>query len=111
MGRLLQIIGGATLFTIFWYLIIFIVLIVPDPVRAQTVEETTVVQCAPYAQLVGGLEAGYGEILAVTGTIDAVRMETCVNSTTLTWTVIVVRPDGTACMLASGMDFAEVPNV
>ncbi|MCF1502890.1 hypothetical protein L0F51_03805 [Afifella sp. H1R] len=47
----------------------------------------------------------YGETPLVRGTIGPRRMVTLVNPDTGTWTVIVIRPDGLACQVASGEDW------
>lgn len=106
---LLKALGGALIMVATWF-VIFVIMFLAEPGHAQTVTETAEVECAPHGQLVAGLAGGYGEMLFAVGTIDAVKMETWVNPETLTWTFVVVRQDGIACMLASGSNFSGAPN-
>jgi hypothetical protein len=64
-------------------------------------------QCGPRAQLVAKLAEQFGETQRTMGyvgpapAITAV-METYANDATGTWTILLAKPDGTACMIASG---------
>ncbi len=65
-------------------------------------------QCAPFADIADGLMTNFGESLrtmAVTGGEVAMVAQTYVNDATGTWTLIVVRPDGVGCLMASGVGF------
>lgn len=104
MGRLLQIIGGATLFTFFWYLISFIVLVLPDPVRAQGAP-----QCDTREAVVTLLADRYGEQPMAMGVAGgAAVMEVYANESTGTWTITMTLPEGLMCLMASGTDYAAM---
>jgi hypothetical protein len=63
--------------------------------------------CGPRAQLVADLAKKYGETQRTMGYVNGgpaitAVMETYANDATGTWTILLAKPDGTACMLASG---------
>ena len=106
---ILKAIGGALIMVATWFLI-FVIMFLAEPVRAQVVTETTEIQCGSHAEVAAGLAGGYGEVLFAVGTVREVKMETWVNPETLTWTFLMVHADGKACMIASGSDFSGAPN-
>jgi hypothetical protein len=64
-------------------------------------------QCGPRAQLVAKLAEKYGETQRTMGYVSGgpaitAVMETYANDDTGSWTIILAKPDGSACMLASG---------
>jgi hypothetical protein len=66
-------------------------------------------QCPPRAMVVADLAKKFGETQRTTGWVGGANetpitavMETYANDDTGTWTILLARPDGTACMLASG---------
>jgi hypothetical protein len=66
-------------------------------------------QCPPRAQLVESLAKKFGETQRTMGYVGGANnapvtavMETYANDTTGTWTILLAKPDGTACMMASG---------
>jgi hypothetical protein len=63
-------------------------------------------QCGGYADAVAHLSSEYGESLAVQGVDGAGNVVAMfANPDTGTWTALIVRPDGTACMVSSGGAF------
>lgn len=76
-----------------------VALVAASPASAQ-------MQCGGYADAVAHLSSEYGESLAVRGMDGAGDVvEMFANPDTGTWTALIVRPDGTACMVAAGGDF------
>lgn len=70
-------------------------------------------QCAPYELLVAGLARNYGEnrrVAGLAGVEGRLLFEVYANDETSTWTAITVTPEGTACLLASGDMFSDVPS-
>jgi hypothetical protein len=63
-------------------------------------------QCGGYADAVAHLSSEYGESLTMQGMDGAGNVVAMfANPDTGTWTALIVRPDGTACMAASGGAF------
>ena len=65
--------------------------------------------CAPYPGLVQSLSGTFGEhprfrALDKRGGL----MMALANATTTTWTMIVVRPDGVACVVGAGEGWTEI---
>ena len=71
--------------------------------------------CAEHDKVAAMLESQYGEIPFATGTVMAgAAAEFYRNDTTGTWTLLVIRPDGLACIAAAGEAFAGLapkPNI
>ena len=61
--------------------------------------------CAPYQEIISALDRGYGEQPIVGGGAGPNGVMWLANPATGSWTVIVVGPDGTACVVASGVRF------
>ena len=62
--------------------------------------------CAPRDDAVGYLSREYGESRQGIGlTSEGGVMEMFSSGETGTWTITVTRPDGTTCMIASGVGF------
>lgn len=60
-------------------------------------------QCAPRAQVVQALAETYGESRRFIGLAgDRLVMETFASEDTGSWTILVTRPDGIACLVTSG---------
>lgn len=59
--------------------------------------------CAPRADIVAELQAKYGETRRGAGLQNRGSVtEVFASAETGTWTIIVTRPDGVACMMAAG---------
>ena len=109
--KAIKFVAAAGIVVAFWWAIMVVILILPEPARAQTMlTETAEIECGSHAEVAAGLAGGYGEVLFAVGTVREVKMETWVNPETLTWTVLMVHADGKACMIASGSDFSGAPN-
>jgi hypothetical protein len=64
-------------------------------------------QCGPRDKMIAQLAEKYGETQRTMGYVGpppAITsvMETYANEDTGTWTILLAKPDGTACMIASG---------
>ena len=69
------------------------------PVAAQT-------NCAPHADVVERLAAGYGEYRQSIGlAADNTVMEIYASLETGTWTIVVTRANGIACLVAAGRGY------
>lgn len=65
--------------------------------------------CGDSAALFAGLSDRYGESIQSLGMTDAgVVVQMWANVETGTWTAVVMRPDGIACVVASGQGFERV---
>ncbi len=63
--------------------------------------------CAPFSTIDGHLSEKYGETVQATGAINGgVAMLVYANTQTGSWTVVIVQPNGLACMRAAGADYA-----
>lgn len=64
--------------------------------------------CAPRADIVAHLQKKYGETRRGLGLQNRGSVtEVFVSSETGTWTILVTRPDGTACAVAAGEAWLE----
>lgn len=64
--------------------------------------------CASRAEIVGALAAKYGESRRAAGLETAANLvEVWASDATGSWTILVTRPDGIACIAASGGDWLE----
>ena len=62
--------------------------------------------CAPHADVVERLAAGYGEYRQGRGlAADNTVMEVYASLETGTWTIVVTRANGIACLVASGRGY------
>lgn len=68
---------------------------IDGPAMAQTV-------CAPRAHMLDGFKQQYGEISAAVGLAAGGALMEIVASPSGTWSLLLVRPDGVACLIASG---------
>jgi hypothetical protein len=64
-------------------------------------------QCGPRDKMIAQLAEKYGETQRTMGYVGpppavTAVMETYANDATGTWTILLAKPDGTACMMASG---------
>jgi hypothetical protein len=70
------------------------------PAEAQPRRQTF---CAPRDALVAMLDQRYGEVLQGAGLQNATTLfELFASRDTGTWTLVLTRPDGTACAIAAG---------
>ena len=68
------------------------------------------IPCMGAPDLIAHMAERYGEEVLASGTAqDQVRIVVTVNPDTRSWTVLVVRPDGTACPVAAGTDWRMLP--
>ena len=65
-------------------------------------EGWTVVCAANANELRGDLSENYGERMSQSSTSDQVSFEFWVNKDKKTWTILFVRPDGSACVVSAG---------
>ena len=68
--------------------------------------------CAPRASVVAALEARFGERSHEGGLADGNDggiAEIFVSEATGTWTMVLSRPDGSACLIASGSNWGAMP--
>ncbi len=71
------------------------------PAQAQTVNN-----CADRAKITERLTSGYGEKFAGGGLRNADSIfEVWMSDDSGTWTILMTRPDGTACVMAAGTDW------
>lgn len=63
-------------------------------------------QCAARAQVVQALAETYGETRRAIGLAgDQLVMETFASAESGSWTILVTRPDGVSCLVASGLGY------
>lgn len=62
--------------------------------------------CGAFEQIVEGLLERYQEVPRHTGQGDGYRVIVFADANGETWTIIGLRPDGVACQIASGTDWA-----
>jgi hypothetical protein len=68
------------------------------------------VLCGPRAQVVRQLESKYDERpTAFAVTADGGALEVYAAPSGRTWTILVTRPDGVACLVAHGEDWQDLP--
>ena len=74
---------------------------VPGPLLAQ-------VNCAERDAVVDRLETGYGETFAGGGLQSSSQIiEVWASEDQGTWTILMTRPDGMSCIMASGTDWRK----
>ena len=66
-------------------------------------------QCAGHEDMVKVLATRYSEAPKAVGLVNENRVVEIFVSRTGSWTILVTRPGGTACILAAGQDWEEVP--
>jgi len=85
------------------YLAIILALIFSTPATAQ-------VTCAPTDIVIEGLKRKFGEVPQTMGLLSSgVLVITFANPTEGSWTLVVVSPDGKACLSATGSNFETIP--
>ena len=67
-------------------------------------------RCAPHADMLSVLAKQYGEAPQAIGLVSGTAVLEVLSSKAGTFTVLVTRADGMACILAAGQDFEEVPD-
>ena len=65
------------------------------------------IPCAERAELVERLAADYGEQRIGAGLAQDALTELYTNAETRSWTLLLVLPDGRACLLGSGWEWHE----
>lgn len=80
-------------------MLIALVILVPLMLPAHAAD------CGPRTKATTLLMDQYGETLRAAGESEAGLVEVYANSATRTWTILVTRPDMTACLLAAGQDW------
>lgn len=83
------------------YAAIAAILLTTTPAHAE-------IQCATHDQAVASLDAKYGERQVVRGLDDRGVMIEIFASPKGTWTMVIVRPDMTTCVLATGVGFMAI---
>lgn len=82
----------------------FLLLTLPAAAAAQGIP------CQPGPDMLDHLARVYGEGVLAMGTAPGeVRVIVTVNPDTGSWTIVVLRPDGTACAPAAGHDWQMLP--
>jgi len=72
--------------------------------------EVPTLLCVPRERALADLAARYGEqVVALGVTSQGALMELLVAPETRTWTLLVTRPFGVTCLLASGEAWRELP--
>lgn len=75
------------------------------PATAQLLPGTLRIACSAAGMLPDLLSRDYGERPAEQGVAGGALVQLWRNAETGTWTILLVRPDGTVCALASGEDW------
>ena len=60
------------------------------------------IPCGPRAKIIAQLQERYGEVVIMRGIADGAMMELFYSPQRQTWTVVVSRANGTACLLVGG---------
>jgi hypothetical protein len=69
----------------------------------------TPIQCAKHDQLVGLLAKKYSEAPVATGTVNEDRFMQLFVSAQGSWTILMTRTDGQACIVAAGQNWESLP--
>lgn len=64
--------------------------------------------CAAFPEVASALVAKYGEGIVGQGLYQGTILQMWANPETGTWTIVIVRPDGIACIPASGDNWEAV---
>ena len=67
-------------------------------------------RCAPHADMLALLAKHYGEAPQAVGLIGGNAVLEVLSSRAGSFTILVTRADGMACIVAAGQDFEEVPD-
>lgn len=85
-----------------------VILMVSAPASAQTAEGGSVTRCAPYQRVVDELSSAYGESRDSVGLSRHEMIEIWRSNATGTWSILIVDAEGTACLVAAGVDYQEL---
>jgi hypothetical protein len=69
------------------------------------------VQCAKHSQMVGLLSKKYSENPVAMGTVNEDRFMQLFVSKQGSWTILVTKTDGEACIVAAGQNWEELPKL
>jgi hypothetical protein len=69
------------------------------------------IQCASHKQMVGLLSKKYSENPIAMGTVNTDRYMQIFVSRQGTWTVLVTKTDGEACIVAAGNNWEKLPSL
>ena len=69
------------------------------------------VQCAQHNQIVGLLEKKYSENRIAMGTVNDDRFMQLFVSPQGSWTILVTKTDGVACIVAAGNNWEKLPEI
>ena len=69
------------------------------------------VQCAKHQQMVGLLSQKYSENPVAMGTVNSDRYMQLFVSRNGTWTILVTKTDGQACIVAAGNNWEKLPSL
>jgi hypothetical protein len=67
-------------------------------------------RCAPHADMLAVLAKQYGEAPQAIGLVNGNHVIEVLSSKQGSFTILVTKPDGVACILAAGQEFEEVPD-
>jgi hypothetical protein len=67
------------------------------------------IQCAKHNQMVGLLSKKYSESPVAMGTVNDDRFMQLFVSRKGSWTILVTKTDGEACIIAAGQNWEKVP--
>ena len=85
------------------YLAVILALVLSTPAMAQTT-------CAPISAVMETLKSRYGEVPQATGLVSSGTLAiTFANPAKGNWTLVLVSPDGKACLVAAGENFEIAP--
>jgi hypothetical protein len=69
------------------------------------------IQCAKHNQMVGLLSEKYSENPVAMGTVNSDRYMQLFVSREGTWTILVTKTDGQACIVAAGNNWEKLPSL
>jgi hypothetical protein len=69
------------------------------------------IQCAKHSQIVTLLAKKYSENPVATGTVNEDRYMQLFVSPKGSWTIVMTRTDGQACILAAGQNWEKLPDL
>jgi len=69
------------------------------------------VQCANHNQMIGLLSKKYSENPVAMGTVNSDRFMQLFVSAKGTWTILVTKTDGQACIVAAGNNWEKLPTL
>jgi len=67
------------------------------------------IQCAKHKQMVGLLSKKYSESPVATGTVNEDRFMQLFVSAAGSWTILVTKTNGEACIVAAGQNWEKLP--